>query len=152
LQKLQVSSTKIITLVAKNLAKVGFKFIHEGEAEECSKCPLRKVCIEKLSKKRIYEVVRVRRRRHQCPVHGEVVVVEVTYSSIDAVIERKYAIEGIIVKYNPIDCEENCIYRRLCQPEGLIKGDKVKIEKLLGDIDCPRGLRLVKAQLYPLIT
>ncbi len=136
-----------MTLIGEKLAKKGLKFIHEGGAEECVKCMLRKICVEKLKKGRAYEIVNVRRKKHLCPVHGKVVVVEVRYTSIEAAIKSRFAIENMIVRFSPVKCNEECKFKSLCQPEGLYDGDRVKIEKLMGKIDCPRKLKLIRAKL-----
>jgi len=152
LQELQELSNSKITLINKAAAKIGYKFIHEGGTKDCQKCPLKKVCIDNLETGRIYEVVKIRRKEHPCLVHEDkVVIVEVIEAAIEAAIKTRIAIEGVIIRYRPVECDEKCSNRIICQPRGLERGDRVKIEKIKEKINCPRGLKLVKASLRPII-
>jgi len=153
LQELQELSNSKITLISKTSARIGYKFIHEGGTKECIKCPLKKVCIDNLRVGRIYEVIKIRGKEHSCLVHEDkVVIVEVREAAIEAAIENRIAIEGVIIRYRPIECDKMCIYRTLCQPRGLEEGDRVKIKKIEENINCPMGLNLVKASLRPIIS
>jgi len=138
-------------LISEKCAKIGYKFVHEGGAEECKNCPLRKACIENLEEGRVYEVIGVRRKSHTCPLHGEkVVVVDVVQAAVEAAVKKRLAIEGVIISYHPIVCDEPCRFKLICQPQGLKSGDRVKIEKLLEEIDCPLNFKLLKAVLRPI--
>ncbi|MCS7386970.1 MAG: UPF0179 family protein [archaeon GB-1867-005] len=153
MQGSQGLSSRKITLLSEKCARIGYKFIHEGGAEECTNCSLRKVCIENLKVGRVYEVVGVRRKSHICPLHEErVVVVEVVEAAVEAAIEKRLAVEGVIIAYYPILCQETCAFKLLCQPQGLRDGDKVKIEKLLDEINCPLNFKLLKAVLRPILS
>jgi len=143
----------MVTLLNKKVAKPGYRFIHEGKAEECLDCPIRKVCVENLEKGRIYEVIKVRRKKHKCKlIEDEVVVVEVINAPIEIAISPKKAIEEIITSYSSIPCEKICPYQSLCKPEGLKEGDKIKIEKVLNRIECPEGQELIKVIVRPILS
>jgi len=152
LRELQELSNSKVTLLSSKIARKGYVFIHEGGAEECEKCPFRKVCIESLENGRVYEVVKVRDKKHYCKLtEGEVVVVEVKPAKIDVAIEAKKAIEGIIVSYRLKRCEEKCPNIVYCIPIGLKEGDRIKILKIFESLKCPKGEKLVKCSVQPLL-
>lgn len=135
----------VITLINSNIAKNGYKFIFEKPSGICFTCNLKKVCIERLKQGRIYEIIKVRDKRHFCKLlNAFVSVVEVKLSPIELFIERKIALEGVIVSYNPIECKMNCLNKSLCTPLGLFKNDKIKIEKILYHVKCQSGKNLTK--------
>jgi len=137
----------MIALVGEAMAKPGIKFVFEGLTSECRKCKFFKVC-SNLTKGRVYEVKRARRIKHKCPLHGNVVVVEVELAKVNAAIKSQIAVEGAIITFRPIECStRNCQYRILCRPLGLFRGDKCKIIKIKGKIKCPKGLNLYECLL-----
>jgi len=143
-QRLSKDNT-IITLVNSNVAKNGYKFVFEKPSEICLTCNLRKVCVERLEQGRIYEIIKVRDKKHFCKLLNDFVsVVEVKLSPIEIFVERRIALEGVIVSYNPIECKTTCLNKSLCAPLGLFKNDKIKIEKILHHIKCQNGKNLAK--------
>ena len=138
---------KIITLVPRSMAKRGFRFIHEGDTENCRGCELRRVCVENLEIGRVYEVLDVRRKRHKCRLIDDYVyVVEVAEAPIEALIGHKAAIEGVITTFTPSGCY-SCEHSSLCNPQGLKGGDRVRIERVLDKVECRRSGSLVKVIL-----
>lgn len=129
------------------MAKPGMKFLFEGLTSECTKCKFFKVC-SNLSKGRIYEVKSIRKIKHKCPLHGNVIVVEVELANIKAAVKSHMTIEGITITFNPIECtNKECQYINLCKPLGLFRGDKCKIVKVGNRIQCPKGLSLNECTL-----
>ena len=129
------------------MAKPGLKFIFEGLTSECVKCKFFKVC-SNLERGRIYEVKRLRKIKHKCPLHGNVVVVEVELADVDAAVKANMAIEGVIITFRRIWCDfRSCKYRSLCNPVGLFDGDKCKIVEVKGKINCPKGFNLYECTL-----
>jgi len=129
------------------MAKPGLKFVFEGLTSECVKCRFFKVC-SNLEKGRIYEVKRPRKIKHKCPLHGNVVVVEVELANINAAVKADMVIEGIIITYRRVWCNsKNCKHRMLCNPLGLFDGDRCKIIEVKNKIDCPKGFNLYECTL-----
>lgn len=111
-------------------AKVGFKFLHEGETPKCKNCKLRKTCIENLELSRMYEVKEVRKIKHHCPICGEVSVVVVREPEFEVKIDSRRAIEGLT-----FTLDEKSHY------PGLKRGDKLRILRVLSE---ERGKRRVQ--------
>jgi len=134
--------------VGAKLARPGMKFLHGTPNKICKSCKYYRVCMGNLEPGRVYEVVRVRPIKHECPLHeGGVIVVEVKEAEVYALIYRRLAIEGAIITYHPIFCENPCSLSNLCVPLGLKDGDKCKIIKVLEKVDCPLGKPLSKCLL-----
>lgn len=139
---------RFLTLVGSMQAKIGFKFVHNGSAEPCNSCQLRKVCIENLEPGRVYEVVNVREMVHPCMLHENgVKAVEVTFSSVPVALEPKQAVKGATIIYKYIDCTSDCPNIDLCRPSALRPGDRCIIEEINGNIDCQIGRKLKVAFL-----
>ena len=131
---------KAIILIDKDIAEKGYKFIYY-EAEDCERCPYKDVCTGKLYQGRVYEVIDVIKTKKKmiCPIiKSEVVPVEVKLADIEAAVSTKNALDNIIIKWNNPTCENySCIFRTLCFPKGLKRGDKIKIKKVREKIQCP---------------
>lgn len=121
----------MITLIGKDLAKEGSSFIFYGPAEECESCRFKSSCVDSLEKGRKYEITGVRDNEQKCPIHGEntVVPVDVERASIDLLTNSKNIFEGSTFQYTPIECDEDCEFKKYCVPEGLIENDKCIIIK-----------------------
>jgi len=133
----------IITLLPENMARKGVIFVSGEAGPECTRCKLRRVCIENLKPGHVYRVVRARRMTHKCPIYGTVRVVEVEEAEFEVAVEPRLAMPGAIIKYRPIKCPfKLCPHYRSCSPE-FIRGEiRVKILEVRGSLECPRGLRL----------
>lgn len=138
---------KIITLLDSEHAKVGYEFVHYGEAEECKKCNLINVCIENLEKGRKYKVIDLREYEHKCKIYEKVCVVEVEEPETLAAIDSRKAFIGARVLYSSIACSQIfCPNSKYCNPEGLKKGDKCEIRDSLNSLKCEenKDLQVVK--------
>ncbi|ADG13716.1 Protein of unknown function UPF0179 [Methanocaldococcus infernus ME] len=138
----------MITLIGSKLAKEGEKFIYLGELEECKDCKFKNLC-HNLEVGRIYKIKSVRSTNHRCKIHlGGVKAVEVEISEIEAIIESKKALEGLSFTYSPILCDNSdCENYKFCVPQGLVEGDKVRVEKVLERVECKNNLSLRKVIL-----
>ncbi|MGZ7158919.1 MAG: UPF0179 family protein [Methanobacterium sp.] len=136
----------MITLIGKNLADKGLKFIHYGASAECESCRFKNTCIDSLEEGRMYEIIDVKETEHPCPIHegGKVVVVEVERADINALVDSKKAFEGSMINFEFPECNKQCTMIDLCFPEGLYEGDKCKIVKNQGKSPnkCIKGLNL----------
>ncbi len=138
----------MITLVGETQARVGNRFYYMGPQLECRECKLRTVCFN-LEAGHQYEITSVRDTHHDCDFHeGGVRVVEIMKIPTIATIPKKTAIEGSLITYEGVDCERmSCEHYGECHPIGIKSGDKLKIEKDLGEIDCPYGDDLILSKL-----
>ncbi|MEM3440514.1 MAG: UPF0179 family protein, partial [Candidatus Bathyarchaeia archaeon] len=118
-------SRRKITILGIGQAREGFRFIFEGSPEPCRHCEFFNACSGRLEPGRIYKVISVKERNLPCRLHGGgAKVVEVEESCIEASLERRLAVEGALISYNPIECgRENCGQKVLCRPLGLRAGD-----------------------------
>jgi len=142
-------SRRGLTILGVGQAREGFRFLFEGSPELCRGCEFFNPCSKWLEPGRIYRVTSVRRRNLPCRLHGgEARVVEVEESCVEASLERRLAVEGALITYKPIECDEaDCGRRALCRPLGLRAGDRCKILSVGGGLDCPIGLELRLASL-----
>ncbi len=135
----------MITLIGKNLAKKGNSFIYYGPIEECETCRFKSTCVDSLEKNRRYTITKVMDNEQKCPIHDEniVVPVEVEKESIKILTQSKNTFEGSTFSYTPIECNENCEFKKYCIPEGLFENDKCIIMKNNGKHkECKKGYNL----------
>ena len=139
----------IITLVSVSQAKVGLTFINRGASQKCKECEFYKVCVGNLEVNRVYKIVKIRDRSLPCSLYEtEMKVVEVVEAEIDAVISSRVAVEGAIITYQNPECDiQECENRGICFPEGLFDGDRCKILKVIGSLQCRLGLPLKRVLL-----
>ena len=139
----------IVTLVSVSQAKIGLTFINRGASQKCKRCEFYKVCVGNLEVNRVYRIVRVRDRSLPCSLYEtEMKVVEVVEAEIDTVVPSKVAVEGAIITYKSPECEDQeCENRDICFPEGLFDGDRCKILKVIGSLQCRLGLPLRRVLL-----
>ncbi|MCC6013730.1 MAG: UPF0179 family protein [Candidatus Verstraetearchaeota archaeon] len=125
---------EIITLLGN--AKKGMEFIAINPPEICKSCKLFSICLERLVPGRKYKVIEVRDKQHYCQLSNEKInVVKVVELPIEIALRKQIAIEGAIIKYSWIECNEfKCKLRGLCKPLGLNIGDRIKIIKILEDL------------------
>jgi uncharacterized protein (UPF0179 family) len=136
----------MITLIGKDLAKEGMEFQYLGPLLECKNCKLKNVCFN-LDEGKWYRITKIRDKEHDCKVHdeGKVVTVEVEELPVPVVISAKSVVEGETISFKPVNCKEyDCEYYELCHPMGLREGTKIKIEKIEGEVNCPKNKDLKK--------
>ena len=136
----------MITLIGKELAKEGLEFQYLGPLLECRNCKLKNVCFN-LDEGKWYRITGVRDKEHDCKVHdgGKVVTVEVEELPVPLAISAKGVVEGETLTFKPVNCKEyDCEYYELCHPLGLREGTKIKVEKIVEDINCPKNKSLKK--------
>jgi len=136
----------MITLIGKELAKEGLEFQYLGPLLECRNCKLKNVCFN-LDEGKWYRITGVRDKEHDCKVHdeGKVVTVEVEELPIPLAVGAKGVVEGETLTFKPVNCKEyECEFYELCHPLGLREGTKIKIEKIVEDIKCPKNKSLKK--------
>ncbi|MHA1297848.1 MAG: UPF0179 family protein [Candidatus Helarchaeota archaeon] len=140
---------KIITLIGKKQAKIGYKFTFlKTPNEECRNCKLYTTCIANLKEGQSYEIIEVRKKVHDCPVHEDgVQIVEVKELPLIALIDSKMGFSGAIITFRSPNCEEySCKLYEKCNT--LLKNNqKYKILEILGDQDCKLGNKLKLAKL-----
>ncbi|SCG85733.1 UPF0179 family protein [Methanobacterium congolense] len=141
----------MITLIGKNLANKGLKFMHYGASSQCERCRFKGTCIDSLESGRMYIIKDVKDAEQPCFVHegGKVKVVDVERAYIKTAVDSKKAFEGSKLVFNPPECDEECSMRDLCFPEGLYREDKCKIVKKVGKIKdkCAKGYDLTTVLL-----
>ncbi|MGC9122660.1 MAG: UPF0179 family protein [Thermoplasmata archaeon] len=133
-----------IALVGKRNAKVGFEFQYLGLSQECRECPLKNVC-GSLEQGKIYRIKNIREKEHPCKIHdfNSVVTVEVEELPVELLIPKKIAVEGTIFTYEGLKCDRySCRYFNMCNIMGLKPGTRLRIEKVLENVDCPDGRQL----------
>ncbi|MFX1465943.1 MAG: UPF0179 family protein [Promethearchaeota archaeon] len=130
----------VITFIAKNLAKPGYKFQHMGESENCKNCKMYQVCIQPLEAERIYEVIEVLENEFECPQHEEQIkVVRVKETEKEVGIPTNITFSGATISFYPQDCTEICEFRKFCAPAGLKEGDKIRILDIIKKVECGEG-------------
>ena len=138
-----------ITLVGKEVAKVGYICTYLGTSPECDDCQVKKACHD-LQKGYRYRITTVRAKEHDCPVHsgGKAVVVEFEEMKVEVSIPSSKAMEGAIITLRDDPCKIAwCENHRLCRKENPAGGQKIKILKLSGEIKCLKGLKLKRAEV-----
>ena len=135
----------LISFIPKDVAKIGYHFIHQGETQTCKNCQFIQVCIKQLEKGSSYEVVDIRDKEHPCLIdNGIMIVCEVQKISDVIAIENQKYLDNLITTRKPIDCSEIlCENYDFCVPIKYTKASKIKIIKSIKDINCPLGYNLV---------
>ncbi len=142
-----------VTLIGSKLSNLGQEFIYKGKTEECEECDLESSCLN-LEEGRKYRVVGLRNNRERdCYIHDSgVLPVEVVQSPIIIALPSDKAYEGSEVEFNSINCDKReCQMYRVCNPEGVEEGEKIKITEIIGDLPekCKekKDLRLVEIEV-----
>ncbi|MHA1218445.1 MAG: UPF0179 family protein [Candidatus Heimdallarchaeaceae archaeon] len=135
----------LISFVPKDVAKLGYCFIHQGETQTCKNCQFIQVCIEQLEIGSSYEVVDIRGKEHPCLIdNGIMIVCEVQKISDVIAIEKQKYLNNLITTRKPINCSEIlCENYDFCVPIKYTESSKIKIIKSMKDINCPLGYNLV---------
>jgi uncharacterized protein (UPF0179 family) len=139
-----------ITLIGEKQAKLGHKFLFQEPLVDCLQCKLKQVCSDNLKPGRLYEIVKILPKKHQCNIfEDDMVVVEVKYSSINALIESRHAFEGAIITFKPVEPEDILIkYQDYIHPKGVKIGDKLKIIKILEEVkDRKKTFKIAQLEL-----
>ncbi|MCC6033641.1 MAG: UPF0179 family protein [Desulfurococcaceae archaeon] len=127
----------IITLINHLVAKEGFRFIQGQPSEECLKCRLKPVCLDKLKLNHLYEVVKVTNIKNPCRLYGYVTTVEVEERPITLVVPKRLALEGLKFTRKSIECNEvKCPYRSYCNIEYLKDNAPIKIVRVMDRVNC----------------
>jgi uncharacterized protein (UPF0179 family) len=136
----------IITLVGKRQARQGVEFLYMGRTTKCIECPLRKVCCDKLEPNRVYTVISVRDRTHDCPIHEEgVQLVEVTEGERIIALPTPQIFEGAAFTFHGRSCDKRkCDYFDACNPVGLKEGDRCRVEAVIqrSGVKCGRRRKI----------
>ena len=140
----------LITLIGTSQAHEGNEFYFVGPLNDCRECKLKGVCfnLEPGSK---YRVLEVRSQTHECHEYlgEEVTATVVEKIPTPAAIPKKQAIDGSMITYQESKCENlACENYRLCHAPGKTEGSKYSIKTVYGDIECPKGDKLVKVDLF----
>ncbi|MGC9130809.1 MAG: UPF0179 family protein [Pyrobaculum sp.] len=124
---------RVVTLVAKEQAEVGHRFRVVSIPDECRECRLFPVCLGRLTPGRSYRVVEVRPSMGQrCKITGgEMVPVVVEEAPLVGLLPINKALEGVVVTF-----EEECAGCEGCPSEGVKRGEKIKVVKVLGRRRC----------------
>lgn len=132
----------LVTLIGKKLAKVGNEFVYLGITQKCRNCRLKTVC-SNLQEGRTYKIVKVRDKFHECSLHEEgVIAVEVEKQPAVINVKKEEA-EATAISFKPIKCDIiSCKEYDACNSK--IREKEYKILKVVGDVECLRGLNLKK--------
>lgn len=132
----------MVTLIGKKLAKEGNEIMYLGITQKCKNCKLKTVC-SNLQEGRVYKIVKVREKFHECSLHEEgVVAVEVEKQPAEVNVKKEEA-EATAVNFRPIKCDEiSCEEYEACNP--IIKEREYKIVEVIGDVECAKGYSLKK--------
>jgi uncharacterized protein (UPF0179 family) len=141
-----VNELAIVTLVGRRIAKVGNHFVFSGKTGECVECALRKVCCDKLEPERVYVILDVRDKLHDCPLHEDgVQLVDAEEAPVKVAVLSQQLFEGTVFTFHPKVCDQwNCPNIEVCIPPGLHEGDRVHVEEVLqkSGLECSRNNRL----------
>ncbi len=132
----------VVTLVGVKIAKEGNEFLYYGMANTCKNCKLKNVCLN-LEEGRVYKILKVREKKHDCPLHeGGVIAVEVEKIPYKINVKEQEA-EATSISFKPIRCNEfSCNEYQFCNPK--IKEKEYRILRVLGNVECIKGYKLKK--------
>ncbi len=135
-----MANTIHLTLVSEDMAEEGRRFIYLGPQIECKACKVKDICLN-LEKGSEYEVRKLRKPVHDCDMtEGQVRVVEVEKIPRTAAVEKKIAMEGSMIPFQPSGCGMvGCPHFLECNPTGMDADTKVTIEAVGKKTDCPIG-------------
>ncbi len=144
-----MTNQNIITIIGKEQARVNYRFQFHGYSNDCKTCKYGKACLNNLEAGRIYAIVKVTEKELECMLHGgKGKVVEVVEGAIKSAIDARMAIQDVLIEYTPIECGLlSCKNYEICSPQGLIRGDRCRIIKIMDTLDCNKGFSLVSVSL-----
>ncbi len=133
-----------ITLVGERQAVVGHEFVYRGPQPECRGCRVKAACLNQDVGRR-YRIARVREVSHPCLLNEERArVVEVEAAPPRCSLPVQVAVEGAIVGYEPLVCANAaCPNYRLCHPVGIAEGQRIRVNEVGRELDCPLGYTIV---------
>ena len=135
-----------ITLLGKDQAQEGHRFIYNGPIQGCRECQIKNICFN-LEKGRRYRVVTVREKEHTCATYASgVKVVEVEQVPFKVGVPRSMMVEGSVITHHPVGCGiRGCGNWFLTHPAALEEGTRIKVIKILGDARCDDGTGFLEA-------
>ncbi len=134
----------MIAIIPKNLAKPGYKFKFIGTINECNKCNLLNVC-KNIEKEKVYEVKDIKDKSFECIISGTAIVCEIFETVIETTVDKRNAYEGAKISLEKESCLEiSCENFIICN--NILHG-KFVVKRILKDVDCKKGLNLVKVLL-----
>ncbi|MBO4763248.1 MAG: UPF0179 family protein [Candidatus Methanomethylophilaceae archaeon] len=140
----------LITLLGEPQAEAGKEFYFIGPMNDCKECKLKGVCFN-LEPGSRYKVVEIRPQSHECHEYLDDKVVAAVVEKIPtpAAVPKKQAIEGSMITYQESKCEQmDCPNYWLCHAPGKVAGAKYSVQAVSGDLDCPRGEKMVGVDLF----
>lgn len=142
------SAVAQITLVGERQAVTGHEFVYRGPQPECRGCRVRSACLNQDDGRR-YRIVHVRDVAHPCLLNEEQArVVEVEAAPPDCSLPVRGAVEGALVGYEPLACENAaCANYRLCHPIGIDRGTRLRILHIGPELTCPLGYEIAPARV-----
>jgi uncharacterized protein (UPF0179 family) len=134
-----------ITLVPKDVAKIGYQFTHLGKTKICNKCSLLKVCVDALKDNVSYVVKEFREKEHKCLIDDQIMVVcEVEETSDTISVRKQKYLKNIVLNRELLECNEVlCRYYDNCMSPVYSKQEKVKIINIIEEIKCPLKYDLI---------
>ena len=145
---------EIITLLPRQLAKIGYKFYFIAN-NECTRCQYRNICVSKLRDGRLYVVTRMIKEVPKniiCPMINDIVIpVYIRLSPITVNLLSSGSLSpGMLTTFVSPSCDKfNCPFRKMCYPKGLNRGDTIRVSRLYTRIPCPLGYPLISAEVLP---
>ena len=135
-----------ITLLGREQARVGHRFIYSGPLQDCRECQLKNICFNLVEGRR-YLVKHVREKAHPCAVFEDGVrVVEVERVPFRAGIPRSMIVEGSVITFHPQGCRSpDCSDYLLERPPDVPDGTRIRIIGILSEHTCPDGRRFREA-------
>lgn len=138
-----------VTLISKKIAKPGTVFQFLGPLVDCKDCALKNVCFD-LDFGKFYRITALRAKEHECILYqdNKVVSVEIEEAPAEMILPKKQAIDGGIITYSELDCENiGCDHYCFCKMLGLKEGMKLTILDVGDKVVCPNGLDLAKVHV-----
>lgn len=135
-----------ITLLGKDQAREGHRFIYNGPIQGCKECQIKNICFN-LEKGRRYRVSAVREKEHACPTYSSGVrVVEVEQVPFRVGVPKSKMVEGLVITHHPVGCGiRGCENWFLNHPPALEEGTRITVIKILGDVKCSHGSEFLEA-------
>lgn len=133
-----------VTLLHAPQAKAGNHYVYRGPMPECQECRVKGACLNQEVGRR-YRVTAVRSVRHPCPLTADLVAaIEAEPAAPPMSWWSRAAIAGSSLTYEPLDCDRHdCVNFATCHPQGIARGDRVRIVEFGARLTCPLGYEIV---------